>query len=430
VNVEFISNKIKENLPRAEQWKSLLDRMLRGETVRILARFTVYIDIRTSDIAFDLPDFDVNRSMTRIPVAVWEKHKEELLAVDGETWGILDLGYTKKTTRSGTEVGEITMFDYRNFKPYSADLSYFKRARANFTTQEWIRLLMGAVDYNADGYPREYQKLTMLTRLLPFVEKRLNLIELAPKGTGKSYVFSKTSQKGWLCSGGIVTRAKLLYDMKARRDGLVSAYDVVAIDEISTVKFGDIGEMQGALKGYLESGTYTVGVKSSSSDCGLVLLGNIREEKMHEDVDMFDSLPEIFHESALIDRFHGFIKGWNVPRMNEKMKVSGWALNTEYYSEIMHLMREDVCAKSILDKLLIIPTDADTRDTTAIKRLTSAYIKLLFPHWCTVKDVKIDDLERYCLRPAIEMRSVIRKQLAILDPEYARHPMATYGLRR
>jgi ATP-dependent Lon protease len=265
----------------------------------------------------------------------------------------------------------------------------------------------------------------MLTRLLPFAEKRLNLIELAPKGTGKSYLFSKISKRGWLASGGIMTRAKMFYDMAQKREGLVSFYDYVALDEISTIKFGDINEMRGAMKGYLESGSYTVGAKAGSGDAGLVLLGNIRQEDMNEDTNMFLTLPEVFGDSALIDRFHGFIEGWRIPRMNEKMKVRGWALNTEYFAEILHAMRDDLFAKSVVDKLVDYPADADTRDTAALKRIASGFVKLLFPHWMGADDADREAFEKYCLKPAVRMRGIIRKQLAIMDAEYAK-PIAEY----
>ena len=110
----------------------------------------------------------------------------------------------------------------------------------------------GAVDYNAAGYNSSEEKLTMLTRLLPFVEKRLNLIELAPKGTGKSYLFGRVSRYGWLSSGGVMSRAKMFYDISKRTEGLVSGNDFITLDEVQTISFTDVDEMRAALKGYLE----------------------------------------------------------------------------------------------------------------------------------------------------------------------------------
>lgn len=138
-------------------------------------------------------------------------------------------------------------------------MEYYIGARQYFTIDEWINVLLSAIDYNPKGYVSKTQKIAMLSRLFPFVEKRINLIELAPKETGKSYVFAQISKYGWLVSGGSISRAKMFYDISKRTPGLVSRYDYVAFDEIQSIKFTDAMEMQGALKGYLESGEYRVG---------------------------------------------------------------------------------------------------------------------------------------------------------------------------
>lgn len=134
---------------------------------------------------------------------------------------------------------------------------------------------------------------------------------------------------------------------------------------------------------------------------------------------MFVALPNIFAESALLDRFHGFIEGWKIPRLNESIKMDGWALNSEYYSEIMHKLRDDETYSVLVNRIVGVANNADMRDTTAIKRLVEAFIKLLFPHWRDIKDVNNEDFVKYCLNPAIEMRAIIRKQLAFLDSEYS-----------
>ena len=148
--------------------------------------------------------------------------------------------------------------------------------------------------------------------------------------------------------------------------------------------------------------------------------------------DMFQSLPEIFHESALLDRFHGFIRGRDIPRMNESLKMNGWALNTEYFAEIMHLIRDQsecVMYHQVVDELVEYPGTADTRDTEAILRTCTAYLKLLFPHVTSPEMIDSMEFKKYCLRPAVEMRTIIRKQLQIMDPkEYGGKNVAAYTL--
>jgi ATP-dependent Lon protease len=201
-------------------------------------------------------------------------------------------------------------------------LDAFRNARMHFTTNDWMDILLGAIDYNPDGYEDWIQKHTVLTRLLPFIEPRVNLIELAPKGTGKSYLFGRLSKYGWLASGGTLTRAKLFYDLAAKQSGLITSCDFVAMDEIQSIRFDDPSEMQGALKAYMESGEATFGKEKILGNAGIILLGNIPREDMDPSKDMFRTLPEAFRESALLDRFHGFIQGRDIPRMNEKLKIN------------------------------------------------------------------------------------------------------------
>ena len=194
--------------------------------------------------------------------------------------------------------------------------------------------------------------------------------------------------------------------------------------------------MQGGLKAYMEAGEVTFGKNKIVGEAGVILLGNIPMDDMDVSRDMFQSLPEIFHESALLDRFHGFIRGRDIPRMNESLKMDGWALNTEYFSEIMHLMRaqsECVMYHQIVDELVEHPASADTRDTEAILRVCTAYLKLLMPHVTSVEAMTakdVDDFKKYCLRPAVAMRTVIRNQLQIMDPkEFGGKNVAAYTLK-
>ena len=137
---------------------------------------------------------------------------------------------------------------------------------------------------------------------------------------------------------------------------------------------------------------------------------------MDTDTNMFQKLPEIFHESALLDRFHGFIKGWELPKMKENLKANGWALNTEYFGEILHMLRDELSYRAVVDQLLQLPKNSATRDTEAIKRICTGFLKLLFPDATEVDKINIDEFERYCLAPAKEMRSIIKTQLSIMDP--------------
>lgn len=201
------------------------------------------------------------------------------------------------------------------------------------------------------------------------------------------------------------------------RKGLVFGHDYVALDEVQTINFTDVDEMRGALKGYMENGKYTVGNHEGAADSGIILLGNISASNMNEYHNMFAELPVVFQESALIDRFHGFLKGWDLPRMTDDLKICGWALNSEYFTTVMHELRDDPSYRAIVDALIEVPDKADTRDTEAIKRISTAYLKLLYPNVRKPEDISAREFKMFCLRPALEMRGIIKIQLGILDPE-------------
>ena len=314
--------------------------------------------------------------------------------------------------------GKIKMTGFTNFCPYLADLDFYKDARGEFTVSEWIDVILGAIDYNAQGYRDEQEKLAMLARLLPFVEKRLNLLELAPKGTGKSYVFGNISKYGLLTDGGKITRTKMFYDKSRRAPGFIVGNDYVAIDEVKLVTFDNLNEMRSVMQGYMERGRFNVDGFEGESDAGVVLLGNISIENMNEYASMFSELPSLFQESALVDRIHGFIKGWDIPKMRDSLKVSGWALNSEYFSSVMHMLRDDASYRAIVDELVECSEDAYVRHTEAVKRICTAFLKLLFPNVRTAAEVNKKEFIKYCLRPAIKMRRTIWRQLSILDAEY------------
>lgn len=405
-----------------------------GQSRKFLARVEIQFNVPKGEYRFEIPDLGITQGQTRIEDFVWNRIKDEVIATAGG-WGLVQLGYAPPEERP-KRPGALTLLDYKSFCPYTVSLDAFREARKRFTTEEWMDVLLGAIDYNPLGYGDWVEKHTMLTRLLPFVEPRVNLIELAPKGTGKSYLFGRVGKYGWLVSGGTLSRAKMFYDISRGQPGLVASKEFVALDEIQSIRFADASEMQGGLKAYMESGEVTFGKNKIVGGAGVILLGNVPMDDMDAGRDMFQSLPEIFHESALLDRFHGFIRGRDIPRMNESLKVNGWALNTEYFSEIMHLMRaqsECVLYHQVVDELVAYPKAADTRDTAAVLRLCTAYLKLLLPHVTSVAAMTaedLDDFRRYCLRPAVAMRTAIRRQLQILDPkEYGGKSVAAYALK-
>ena len=427
-DIEEVSDFIHTYLPRKDEWMSIKNRIIvENEHVKILTKISVDINIKNQEITFSLPDFGLTNKETLIEPQVWDECKDELIR-GKDTWGVVELGYRLPDEAMKLH-GKIKLISFTNFCPYTVDIDYYKDVRSEFTIDEWIDVILGAIDYNAAGYEEAEQKLAMLTRLLPFVEKRLNLIELAPKGTGKSYLFGNISRYGVLTDGGKITRAKMFYDAARKTPGFIMGNDYVAIDEVKLVTFGDVNEMRSIMQGYMEKGTFNFGGYEGKADAGVVFLGNIAQDNMDEYTNMFAELPSLFQESALLDRIHGFIKGWDIPRMNDDLKICGWALNSEYFSSILHLLRDDASYRAIVDRLVEVPDHADTRDTEAVKRIATAYLKLLFPNVRKPSDISTRHFQRYCLRPAAKMRNIIKTQLGILDKEFRGKSVPNFSVR-
>lgn len=394
---------------------AILARLRRGETLTLLTRFVVTTSLAQNKTSFQIPDMGIKASDTLIPDYLIEEYPDDL--IDGEKWGIMKIVYIAPTDN---ERGHVEMVKFKPFRPMQKlDINYIRNCRAQFSLEEWIDVLISAMEYTPTAFASLTQKLEFLTRLLPFIEPRLNLIELAPKGTGKSYVFGNLSKFVWLVSGGKVSRAKLVYDKSTKSPGIMRFYDMVAFDEIQTITFSDNSEMQSFLKNYLEFGRATIDNYEFMSECGLMLLGNILLSENNEPLNYkyFDALPEVFKESALLDRFHGMIEGWLLPRVNVDMALQDWTLNVEFFSEVLHQMRTESVYSHIVDDLIEIPQGADMRHTKAVKRVATAYLKLLFPHITSVEQVDLNDFNMLCLQPAIRRRDIVRQQCSNIDAE-------------
>lgn len=401
-------------------------RLVDGEEITLLTRFIVNIDLVRGLRRFGIPDLGIKMNEGQIPEYVYRNHSEEL--VDGEKWGIIKLAVLPD---ENGQKNHVEMVDYKPFKPYrSVDLNYLRNARCAFSTHEWIDVMLSAMEYDADGFESLTQKIEFLSRLLIFVEPRLNVIELAPKGTGKSFVFGNLSKYGWLVSGGKVTRAKLFYDKTKQQNGIIKNHDFTAFDEIQTIIFQEPAEIQAALKSYLESGKTTIDNNEFTSECGLMLMGNIplTDNRTPANYRYFDSLPASFKESALLDRFHCFIEGWHLPRVNNSIIYKGWTLNVEYFSEVLHSLRTQNVYNILFDELVGCDKNADTRDYNAVKRVAVGYIKLLFPHWTSISNVNAEEFDFYCLQPAIRRRGIIKEQCHYIDPEF-KTSMPNFWLR-
>lgn len=400
---------LNRHLPTRDQKEQLKAQLKNGEILSILDQFSVTIDLQRNESRLTIPCLDERK-------AGIEQHIIDSfpLLLGAGVWGVGKLRhYPPDHTR---KEGQIMMVDFRPMQNARLDLDLYCEGRAEFTIEEWRELLVASMGYNPDSYSPT-QQLHMLTRLLPLVQERINLIELAPKGTGKSFVFVNLSRRARLVSGGRVTAAALFYNNATRQAGLLSSYDVVVFDEAQSISFDNAGEIIGVLKDYLESGSFARGgTQKIESSAGVVMLANIplNEDHLPRDRNLFAELPSFLSETAFIDRIHGILPGWELPRIQESFIGRELGFKADYFGDVLHHLRSRAGYEQIVQRYNTITGTEDRRDITAITRLASGFCKLLFPHGA----VSSDDFRSYCLQPAVLLRQRVRDQLTLLDPEY------------
>lgn len=319
------------------------------------------------------------------------------------------------------------MTDCHLFDPYrKIDVDYYRSCREQFNMNEWLDVLIAAMEYEPSVFLSLEQKMEFISRLLILVEPRLNMIELGPRGTGKSYVYKNLSKHVWMISGGRVSRAQLFYNVANRQFGPLKFHDAMVIDEISTFQFSDPDEMESIMKSYLEDGNATVSNVLFTSECGVALTGNISldDDMKPYDDEYFRKLPGIFNEAAVIDRISGFIEGWKLPRLSAGSILKGWTIDAEYFSGVLHQLRTRNEYAAIFDALVTKNPKYDLRDFKAVKKLAVAYCKLLLPHVTHLETLDEQQLQEYrelfrvfCLEPAVYRRGIIRQQLHKIMPE-------------
>ncbi len=409
VDGDAIRKFIARYLPDKKQKEPLLYELRNGNQLKILDAYSVKVHPSRGDLQLKIPALDI---MGRVRETIVEDNP---LLLMGNVWGSGTLMWMPQKDKQDRY--EIVMTNFKPMQAASIDLDYFLEQRKAFDTQEWLALLIRTMGYDEQKYSVR-QKILLLTRLVPLIEPRVNIIELAPKGTGKSYIFSQLSRHAWLISGGVVTRAQLFYNMQRRQAGIISSYDAVILDEIQTIKLSNEGEIIGALKGYLEAGEFRVMGFHGSADAGFVILGNIPiEDNRPRDENFFRELPRWLNSqnaTALLDRFHGLLPGWELPRIESSSLCQSYALRADFFGEVIHALRNR--QEHIAYVKDHTESTGDLRDTRAVHRLACGFMKLLYPD---IESVTLNNFENLCLKPAIELRSNIRRQMAILDPEFS-----------
>jgi ATP-dependent Lon protease len=329
----------------------------------------------------------------------------------GGVWCICDIEYFHSDNAKVVPwiLGSIKPIQLSNF-----DFDGYLSARKEFATDEWIDLLIQSIGFNPELFGRR-AKLIQLVRLIPFVERNYNLVELGPKGTGKSHIFSEFSPHGMLISGGEVTVPKLFVNNSNGRLGLVGYWDVVAFDEFAGKKKRTDKALVDIMKNYMANKSFSRGVETLGAEASMVFVGNTSHTVpfMLKNSDLFDELPESYHDSAYLDRLHHYIPGWEVDTIRSEMFSYGYGFVVDYIAEVLKSMR-DADYSDRYQQHFTLSSDISTRDRDGIQKTFSGLMKILYPHG----EATTEGIEEI-LRFAIEGRKRVKDQILRIDTTMA-----------
>ncbi len=397
-----------KNIPGPGEQQVVKYRLSEGETVRALTPVEVEIKLHKNG------EFERLAQLKLLGLEDIEISSEILSAYPDllrqGMWGIVEL------TNTGTGV-TIT-----SFKPMQAtvNLDLYKRARGEFGLGEWRELMLFSMGYNPLAFDED-QRTVLLSRLLPLVQKNMHLMELAPKGTGKSYFFENISPRVRLISSGNVSPAVLFVNNASGQWGLLARFSVVVLDEVQTLKFQNPDEIIGGLKGYLANGKITRGgLHEIGSDCGLVMLANILLDERQQPLRalLVEELPPFLRETAFLDRIRGIIPGWKAAKLSGSSFADSVGLKSDFFGDVLLALRNDLTIDQyVRQRVRLRGTKTYTRNEESVRSIAAGLMKIQFP------DANLSDLDfrTYCLAPAVEYRQLIWDQLYRLDPEYRQY---------
>jgi len=350
-----------------------------------------------------------NLGLTGVPIAdnIIKAHQKLL---SSGVWCILTLAYLASDER-----GSIPWI-VESLKPIqvsNVDIEEYKRARADFSQEEWMDMLLQSIGLNPDEFTFR-SKLLQLTRLVPFVENNYNLIELGPKGTGKSHIYSEMSPHGILISGGEVSKAKLFVNNSTGDIGLVGYWDVVAYDEFAgKTKRADRGLVD-ILKNYMANRTFSRGTDVYSASASMVFVGNTDHSVsyMLKHNNLFKVLPEAYYDTAFLDRMHAYLPGWEVQKLRNEMFTENYGFIVDYLAEVLRFLRREDRTNDYT-KFFELSASITTRDKTAIAKTYAGLTKILFPD-----DEYTEEQAKPVLDFAIENRKRVKEQLMKMDETF------------
>ncbi|WP_052367170.1 BREX system Lon protease-like protein BrxL [Paraoerskovia marina] len=332
----------------------------------------------------------------------------------GGVWCICDIEYFHSDDQ------RVVPWILGSLKPIQVagiDIDHYYEARKAFTTEEWIDLLMQSIGLNPEQFNKR-GKLIALTRLIPFVERNYNIVELGPKGTGKSHTFSEFSPNGILVSGGEVTVAKLFVNNASGRIGLVGYWDCVAFDEFAANRRTD-QNLVNVMKNYLANKSFSRGTSIYGAEASMAFIGNTTHTVpyMLKNSDLFDELPDAYRDPAWLDRVHHYIPGWEVAPIRSEMFSAGYGFVVDYLAEILRAKRSEDFSDKYKDHFTL-DNSISTRDQDGIRKTFSGLMKLVHP-----TGEATEDEIRTLLEFAVEGRKRVKDSILRIDATMRETPV-------
>ena len=396
--VETVKRILAENYVRPDEAQKIIAKLREKGTYTVIDRVSVHLNIRENIYEAEFS----NLGIKQVPIAEsYIRDYERLLC--GGIWCIVQMEYyydEADKNRSPFLIHKLTPIQMP-----SLDFDEVKEARENFTDDEWIDVVLRSVGMEPSQFDKRVKWLH-LARLIPLVENNYNLVELGPRGTGKSHIYKEISPNSILVSGGQTTVANLFYNMGTKQVGLVGMWDCVAFDEVAGIKFKDQDGVQ-IMKDYMASGSFARGKEEKNAYASMVFVGNINQsvDAILKTSHLFEPFPEsVGNDTAFLDRIHCYIPGWEIPKYRPEFFTNDYGFITDYFSEIMRELRKISYADAYAHHYRL-GNNLNQRDVIAVKKTVSGMIKLIHP------DGKFDkESVEEILRFALEMRRRVKEQ--------------------
>jgi len=412
---EYVKSKIKEN----GQY-TVIDKInvfLDEREDKYIARFT-NLNMDPFEVSSDL----VTHNEKLLVGGVWcivrieyvgldkQDEEEEQAAFEEDIFG----GQKKKKKIKKRKSKYDSPFSISSLKPIqmpNLDIDEIKDARDQFTKDEWITLLLRSAGYEPTQLTKK-QRFHYLLRFVPMAQKNYNLVELGPRGTGKSHVYSELSPYSILISSGHTTVSNMFFNMSSRRIGLVGNWDTIAFDEVGGITQAS-GDMVQIMKNYMANGSFARGAESISADASIAFEGNTFRSvaDMMRTTNLFEPFPDEFNnDSAFFDRIHAYLPGWETPKLRSNLFTNDYGLISDCFSEFCHAMRK-YDFTNLFSEWFELNDNYNTRDDTAVRRTFSGLAKLIYPNEKMTKEEA-----RELLEYSIECRRRVKEQLRKMNP--------------